>query len=65
MSINDFAMVGMFAISMTAFALGTALLGLMTSIILFDDVEHTLLISWILGVVTYGLTIMIMWGMMI
>ena len=58
MSVNDFAQVGVFAIAIIGFALGTGLFGL---IIAPDDWEHISLISWVVGIIVYGLTVVFMW----
>lgn len=58
MSVNDFAHVGVFVIAMIGFALGTGLFGVL---IVPDDWEHIPLISWIVGIIMYGLTVMFMW----
>lgn len=58
MSVNDFAHVGVFVIAMIGFALGTGLFGVLT---VPDDWEHIPLISWIVGIIVYGLTVMFMW----
>ena len=58
MSVNDFAHVGVFAIAMIGFALGTGLFGVL---IVPDDWKYIPLISWIVGIIVYGLTVMLMW----
>ena len=58
MNVNDFANVGVFVIAMIGFALGTGLVGLL---IAPDDWEEIPLISWVVGIIVYGLTVMFMW----
>lgn len=61
MSANDFAHVGVLVIAMIGFALGTGFFGAMLSALLFNDYNHIPFTSWILGVLVYGLTVMVMW----
>ncbi len=58
MSVNDFAHVGVFAIAIIGFALGTGLFGMLIAI---DDLDNMPLASWVVGIIVYGLTVMFMW----
>lgn len=58
MSVNDLAHVGVFAIAIIGFALGTGFFGV---VIAPDDWEHIPFISWLVGIIVYGLTVMFMW----
>lgn len=58
MTVNDFAHVGVFMMAIIGFALGTGLFGVL---IAPDDWEYIPLISWVVGIIVYGLTVMFMW----
>lgn len=58
MSVNDFAHVGVLAIAIVGFALGTGLFGVL---IAAGDFDHLPLASWLVGIIVYGLTVMFMW----
>lgn len=61
MSVDIFAHIGVFVVAMIGFTLGTGLFGIL---IAPDDWEHweqIPFISWIAGIIVYGLTVMFMW----
>ena len=58
MSVNIFAHVGVFAIASVGFGLGTGLLGIL---IVPDNWKQIPFVSWIVGIIIYGLTVMFMW----
>lgn len=58
MSVNDFAHIGVFVISMIGFALGTGFFG---ALIDFGDFDNVPLASWLVGIIVYGMTVMFMW----
>lgn len=58
MSVNEFAHIGVFAVASIGFALGTAFFGV---IITLDNEDYMSLVSWIVGIIVYGLTVMFMW----
>lgn len=58
MSVDIFAHVGVFAIASVGFMLGTGLLGIL---IVPDDWDQMPFVSWIAGIIVYGLTVMFMW----
>lgn len=58
MSANDFAHIGVFVVAMIGFTLGTGLFGIL---IVPDDWDQIPFVSWIVGIIVYGLTVMFMW----
>lgn len=58
MSVNDFAHVGVFVIASVGFGLGTLLFGVLMA---SDDSDYIALVSWLVGIFVYGLTVMFMW----
>lgn len=58
MSANDFAHVGVLAIAITGFTLGTGFFGMLIAL---DDLDNMPLASWLVGIFVYGLTVMFMW----
>lgn len=62
MSVNDFANVGVFVIAMIGFALGTGLFGVLFGMLIAsDDWKYNPLVSWLVGILVYGMTVMFMW----
>lgn len=61
MSVDVFAYIGVFAVAIIGFALGTGLFGILIAPDDWGHWGHIPLISWLMGIIVYGLTVMFMW----
>ncbi len=59
-NVNDFAHIGLFFVSALVFALGTGILG---GIITGFDYEYSSFAAWLVAIIVYGITFVILYQM--